>query len=341
MVVECLETPGLPSCKIYDEFSRKNDDDSLSDECTKLNDRLGNYKGIEKLCSELERNLNNICTKGNNDGLLRYRVEYLHYWLLDKAIKNFGIRDAGSYSGLRSQFYRTWDSFIKISTFREICAPLRKVFFSLALKDFENTRDIYNYYYNYKYFEINKFSSINEPIESCKHLSSMLPHFSKLKNLCSKNLNLCSSIFTNSIDVYDPEILRKQLECNTYELENIGLVEGPMRKEPQGIMSPTDTQLEDEQSDELGTLVLYPEKSTRAISVGFSLFGVVIIGFILFKLTPIGAWLHNRIINKGKITEHLDEDENNEFLNDYFITGEIKSQGKGYSILYKSLQNIE
>ncbi|SBT55174.1 PIR Superfamily Protein [Plasmodium ovale wallikeri] len=164
----------------------------------------------------------------------------------------------------------------------------------------------------------------------------MLPHFSKLKNLCSENPNVCSSIFTSSIDVYDSEILRKLLECNTYELENIDLVEGPVREKPQGIMPPTDTQLKDEQSDELCTSVLYPEKYTIVISVGFSLFGVVIIGFILFKLTPTGIWFHNRIIKKGNITEHFDEDENNELLNDYFINGKIKPQGKGYSILYKS-----
>ncbi|SBT43911.1 PIR Superfamily Protein [Plasmodium ovale wallikeri] len=340
MVVECLVTPDLPSCKIYDEFSRKSDYDSLSDECTQLKDRLGNYEGIENLCSDLERNLNNICTKVNNDGFLRYRVEYLHYWLLDKAIKKIGIRDAGTYNGIISRFYYTWDSLTKTSTYREKCIPLLNIFYLLAFEDFDSTRDIYNYYYNYKYFEMNKFASINERTESCKHLSSMLPHFSKLKNLCSENSNLCSSIFTSSIDVYDPEILRKQLECNTYELKNIDQVEGSVRGEKQGILPPTYKQLEDEQSDELGTSVLYPKKSTIAISVGFSLFGVVI-GFILFKLTPIGAWFHNRIIKKGKITEHFDEDENNELLNDYFITGEIKSEGKGYNISYKSLQNIE
>ncbi|SBS90397.1 PIR Superfamily Protein, partial [Plasmodium ovale curtisi] len=331
----------LPSCKIYEQFNRKNDGSSLSDECKQLKGRLVNYEEIEYMCSELERNLKDLCTKEYNDDFLIYRVEYLHYWLLDKAIKKFRIGDTGKYGGLRSQFYRTWESFIKISTFREICAPLRKVFFSLALKDFESTRDMYNFYYNYKYLEMNNASTESKRKESCKHLSSMLPHFAKLKNLCSENLKGCSFIFKSSIDAYSPEKLREQLKCNIYELENNDLVERLVLDKPGGIMSSTGLQSEDEESSGLGKSVHYPETTTSAIGVGFPLFALLIISFILLKFTPIGSWLYNRMIKKGKHAENLDEEASNELSNHYFVTEEIKSQGKGYSISYNYLQNIE
>ncbi|SBT43940.1 PIR Superfamily Protein [Plasmodium ovale wallikeri] len=342
MTVECNEIPDLPSCKIQEQFNRKKDGSSLSDECTQMKNRLVNYKGIEYLCSELERNLKDLCTKEYNDDFFIYRVEYLHYWLLEKAIKTFNIKNSGGFQGILSQFLQKWNSFIEASTYTEKCVPLLSVFSSIPLKDFESTKDMYNYYYNYKYLEMNNDSMESKRKESCKHLSSMLPQYAKLKNLCSEDTNkVCSLVFKSSIDEYDPEILRKQVECNKYELDNTGLVERSVQEKPEGIISPSGAKSEDEESSGLGTSVHYPETSNSAMRVGFPLFGFLIIGFILLKFTPIRSWFYNRMIKKGKLAENLDEEASNELSNHYFETEELKSQGKGFSISYNTLQNIE
>ncbi|SBT73458.1 Plasmodium vivax Vir protein, putative [Plasmodium ovale] len=336
MALECSETSVLPSCKIYNEFNQGNDDHNLSDECRELINMLGNYNGIEYICSELERNLKVICTEGNNDGLFKYRVEYLHFWLLNKAIKKFGIVD-DSYSGICSRFYFTWNSFIKTLTYGEKCTPSSKIFYLLEFKDFENIRDIYNYYYNYKYIDINKDSPENKLKEYCKYLSSMREHFTKFQNLCSSSSKICSSIFENPINTYDPEKLRAQLNCSIYESDTTVLEDRLTQETHEGIMSTPVQQLQNERSSELDTLVNNPEASTSAISVGLSFFSLLSIGFVLFKVSPIRSWFYNRIIKKMKNRVYLDDETSSELSDDYFLNENINSQGDGYNIAYNSI----
>ncbi|SBT54577.1 PIR Superfamily Protein [Plasmodium ovale wallikeri] len=337
MALECSETSVLPSCKIYNEFNQENDHHNLSDQCRELMSMLGNNKGIENLCSELERNLNVICTKGNNDGLFKNRVEYLHFWLLNKAIKNFGIEDDGSYNGICSRFHHTWNSFIKTLKCREECKPLHSIFFLLEIQDVESTWDIYNYYYNYKYFDINKNSPKNDLKEYCKYLSSMRERFAKFQNLCSSSSNICSSFLENSIHIYEPEKLRTQLNCNIYELDTTIFEDSLTQEKPGGITSTAVEQSHIEPSSELGTLVNYPEAPTSAISVGLSFFSLLSIGFVLFKVSPIRSWFYNRIIKKMKNTVYLDDETSSELSDDYFLNENINSQGDGYSIAYNSI----
>ncbi|SBT57930.1 PIR Superfamily Protein [Plasmodium ovale wallikeri] len=337
MLVQCPETPGLPSCKIYDEFNRESDSNSLSEKCHALKGRIGYYTGIENLCNLLERNIRVLCTEKYNDDFVKYRVEYLHFWLLNEAIKKFGIEDDGSYNGICSQFHNTWNSFIITSTYREKCKPLSSIFFLLEFQDFKSTWDIYNYYYNYKYIDINKDSPENELKEYCKYLSSMHERFAEFKNLCSAPSNKCSSIFENPIHTYDPEKLRMQLNCNKYELENNGQVEGLLLGNPGRITSTPVEQSYNEPSSELDTLVNYPEAPTSAISVGLSFFSLLSIGFVLFKVSPIRSWFYNRIIKKMKNTVYLDDETSSELSDDYFLNENINSQGDGYSIAYNSI----
>ncbi|SBT73440.1 PIR protein [Plasmodium ovale] len=341
MVTQCLETPGLPSCKIYEEFNRESDSNSLSEKCLELKHYIGYYNGVENLCNLLERNIRVLCTEEYNDDFLKYRVEYLHYWLLDKAIKTFKIADPGGLEGIRIQFYNTWNSIIMKLDNGSKCIPSFMQFYYHRFKDFDNTNDMYNYYYNYKYFDVNKSSPEDERKEYCKYLYAMRESFSKLKSSCSQSPNICSSLFKSSIDDYSPEKLREQFKCNTYELDYRDLVDRALQEKPGRSISFPGAQSEDELDNGLGISMHDSETSTSAITASLSLFGLLIIGFISFKLTPVGTWFHNRIINKGKITEHLHEEVDNELLDDYFLSENIKSKEKEYSIVYNSLQNIE
>lgn len=284
---QCSEIPGLPSCKIYEEFNRESDGNSLSEECNKLKHNIGYYNGIENLCSKLERNIKYICTKDNNEAFLSYRVEYLHYWLLDEAIKSFSIGNPGKYAGIRSQFHNVWNLIVKELDNGLKCIPSFKQFFYHMFKDFDNTNDMYNYYYNHKYFEVNKSPPENERKEYCKYLYLMRESFSKLKNSCSQSPNICSSLFKSSIDNYTPEKLREQLKCNIYELDYTGLVDKAIQEKPKGSISSSGAQSEDELDNGLDISMHYSETSTSAITASLSLFGILIIGFISFKVNTI------------------------------------------------------
>ncbi|SBT78588.1 Plasmodium vivax Vir protein, putative [Plasmodium ovale] len=313
---------------------------NYNNECDELKRKLP-YQGIDKLCRKLERNLKDICGKDDKDGFLNYDVQYLQYWLLDKAIQTFSIMDPGKYNGIKSQFFRSWKSIIQRFKYETLCEPLSNLYYPYLYRDFNNGKYMFNFYYNFKYFEMKKPFTDNERKESCEHLSSMSKHFAKLKILCLKHTEVCSFIFKSSIDEYNPEILRKKVECNKYELDNTGLVERSVQEKPEGIISPSGAHSEYEERSGLGTSVHYPETSNSAMRVGFPLFGLLIIGFILLKFTPIRSWFYNRMIKKGKHAENLDEESSSELSNHYFETEELKSQGKGFSISYNTLQNIE
>ncbi|SBS90407.1 PIR Superfamily Protein [Plasmodium ovale curtisi] len=341
MITECARESKLPSCIIYEKFSQEDTEISnYNNECDVLQRNLSSYRGIDKLCRKLERNLKDICGKDDKDGFLNYHVQYLHYWLLDKAIQTFSIENPGMYNGIKIQFFRSWKSIIQRLKYETVCEPLSNLYLPRLFKDFNNGKYMYNFYYNYKYFEMKKSLTVNERKESCEHLSSMRKHFAKLNNLCLESPNICSSIFKSSTDSYDPDSLRNQLQCNIYELEITDA--DPKMTHGSEVIKPSQVaQTNDELKSELGISVNYPETSDSSITVGISFFGLLIISFTLLKFTPIGSWFYNRIIKKGEIGKHLDENENNELSNDYFVTEEIKSQGKGYSISYNSLQNIE
>ncbi|SBS90401.1 PIR protein [Plasmodium ovale] len=342
MAAECTKESKLPSCIIYAKFSQEEAESSNSNnECDLIQGRLMSYKGIDKLCRTLERNINDLCTKDDRDDFLNYHVEYLHYWLLDKAIQTFSIENPGNFLGIRKQFYNTWNNIVNtLTSGRTECKPLKLLRNAININEFKDMNKIYSYYYNYKYMEMKKTFDKNECSTFCKYLSSMNTKFPELKSSCTK-LSMKCLIDKESFEKCDPQKLRKILNCNANDLCIKKSVQEYSYRGAGGIISPEQSRTSDSIISEPATSATRPETSNRAITIGLPLFGILAICFISFKLTPIRSWFYNKLIKKGKIKEHMIEEETNVLLDDYFLSDNIKPHEKGYGIAYNSLQNIE
>lgn len=135
-------TSVLPSCEIDEQFNRKNEDYSLSNECKKL-ESITNYEEIYDFCKKFERNLKDLCIKANSDEFLYYRVEYLYYWLMDQEIQTFNIANNDKFSGINSRFHNTWNSIIAILASKDfLCKSLRHTHYILTIDKFKYMKDI-------------------------------------------------------------------------------------------------------------------------------------------------------------------------------------------------------
>ncbi|SBT73414.1 PIR protein [Plasmodium ovale] len=340
METECQEASYLPSCNIYEEFNRKNDDRNLSEECLQLKTNLINYNEIENLCSDLEKNLKILCTKVKTDSFINYHVGYLYYWVMDKVLNSFNIMNNGQFIGVNRRFHNTWNRIITTLTHKHPeCKQLERSYSALSMDKLKNMKEIYTYYYNYKYIEMNKIFDENKCSSFCKYLSSMSSKFSNFKSWCADSSGNCS-VHMESFEKCDPLNLRIILGCK----KNESCTKAYDHDSAQRIEGGNITSVVEKPVDVISGGSVNPQRdietSTTAITVSLSLLGSLTVFFILFKLAPIGSWFYNGIIKKGKITEHLVEEENNEFSDDNFISDNIKSQGRGYSLTYQSLQNI-
>ncbi|SBT43932.1 PIR Superfamily Protein [Plasmodium ovale wallikeri] len=336
------EESKLPSCIIYAKFSQEDAESSNSNnECNLLQERLMSYTGIDKLCRTFEKIINDLCIKERSDDFLSFRIGYLYYWLMDQAIKTFKITNNASFGGIKSQFYNTWNNIInKLSEKHLECKPLERTNKVLDMNEFKDMKEIYNYYYNYKYMEKKKTSDDNECRTFCKYLSSMNTKFPELKSSCTK-LSMKCLIDKESFEKCDPQKLRKILNCNENDLCIKMSDQEYSYRSAGGVISPGQSRTSDAIFSEPATSVTSPETSNSALTIGLPLFGILAICFISFKLTPIRSWFYNKLIKKGKITDHMVEEENNALLDEYFLSDNIKPHEKGYRVAYNSLQNIE
>ncbi|SBT73067.1 Plasmodium vivax Vir protein, putative [Plasmodium ovale] len=328
----------LPSCVIYEKYNNINIDESnYNEKCQELRDKFHGTDGVYDLCKKLAENLNDICTKEKMDDFLKNKCLYLEYWLNHQIIEKFRITYNGMYIGLRSQFYNTWTrSFSSLNGKISKCTPNRRHFISLNYNDVKDVKDMYDYYYNCEYLK-NHSPTERERSEYCSYLSSMNGSFTKFKNWCSDFPNKCIPNFKNTIDQYDPNALRKILNCDTDKapvtsLEGSSNQRGLERNASQG-----DKELGDYPGSDPFIQPQDSKTSSSVLIVSLTFFGMLIICFLLFKLTPIGSLLHNRIIQKRKITEYINGESSDEMLNEYFMYDHSKSQEKGCSIPYHSV----
>ncbi|SBT51969.1 PIR Superfamily Protein [Plasmodium ovale wallikeri] len=338
---QCAEASVLPSCKLYEEFGKKNDDKgNFVSECKNLQSKLSSEQAIFDLCQKLAGNIRDFCDNHNGGNFLKDNFVYLHYWLLDQLIKTFKISDSGTYSGKRNQFFQEWKNIIQKLPYKQKCEPMKRDFSSHFISDFKNIKDMYDYYYNYKNFPSkNSFTEI-ECNTYCTYLSSIIKKFPSFKSLCSKTSRNCIPEFKDSIDNYDPNQLLEKLGCNSDNLCTKNFEkEQPVKEERARGDDPH--VLADDTSDGPVETSQPSETSPIAITFGLLLSGIFTISFVLFKLTPMGALLKNQLFKKEKMTEYLDYEASNEMLNDELIMDNIKLQEKGYNITYNSFQNLE
>ncbi|SBT55655.1 PIR Superfamily Protein [Plasmodium ovale wallikeri] len=318
----CVGENMLPSCVIYEKYNNKNIGlGNYNEKCQELQGKFHSTVGVDDLCKKLAENLNDFCTKEKIDDFLKNRCLYLEYWLNHQIIEKFGITDNSKYIGLRNRFYSTWTEIIKPLTEENFkCTPKRIPFISLNYSNVKDIKDMYDYYYNCEYFKNNHSSIEHERSEYCSYLASMNGSFTEFKNWCSDSSNKCIPNFKNSINEYDPIKLRKILHCDTDEAPAT-LLEGSsdQRSLEENALEGTE-ELADPPGRDLFT---QPQDSKTSSSA--------------LILTPIGSLLHNKIIQKRKITEYINGESSDKMLNEYFMYDHSKSQEKGCNIPYHSV----
>ncbi|SBT83147.1 PIR protein [Plasmodium ovale] len=290
----------LPSCRIYEEFNQRSDDlGKFSSECQDLQSRFSSEQGIFDLCQKLAGNIRYFCDNHNGENFLNDNFVYLHYWLLDQLIKTFKISDNGNYIGKRIQFFHEWTNIIEKLPNKYKCEPMKRDFTLYHINDFQNIKDMYDYYYNYKQSASKSSFTEIECNTYCTYLSSIISKFPSFKRSCSNNSINCIPEFKYSIDNYDPNKLREKLGCNSDKLCTEVIEERiPLIKERDTGNGPK--VLTNDIADGEVVSIQSSKTSPIAITFGLLLSGIFTISFILYKLTPMGSLLKNQLIKKEK-----------------------------------------
>ncbi|SBS92555.1 PIR protein [Plasmodium ovale] len=338
MISECIVGSEIPSCKIYEQFSSRNGDaGNFSTECQDLQ-RKFSYPGISGLCNKLSGNLINLCAADSNSSPLYYNCEFLHHWLFNEIFNNSNLSDVRKSTGVKSQFYHTWEDILRKLSCENKCEPNWILFKSLPLEELRFRKDMYEYIYNYKNFD--KITTRENICNSLvAYLPSMREKYGNFKGSCPVSNNKCTHDI-KSLEEYNPDNLCGRYGCQREELCAKYFQENPTERHPEVAGSLQDVKGDDARDGETPASVEESETSAILTTVGPSLLGLFIISFISFKFTPIRSWLNERLLKKRNIDEYLDDESSSEILNNYFIPENGESEKNKYGLAYYSAENM-
>lgn len=117
------------------------------------------------------------------------------------------------YDGRISCFCIIWNELSGSLYYAKKCLAQRNLFYVPISSNIKYKKDMYDYFYNYKYYEKNKFSNKNECSKFFKYLSTMASKLHEFKSWFSETSNNCS-IHMESLEQCNPQNLSEVSGCD-------------------------------------------------------------------------------------------------------------------------------
>ncbi|CAI7720301.1 PIR protein [Plasmodium vivax] len=326
---ECKETDRLKSLatdytfkknphikKFYDEFNKGCKlDDNIWHYCSKIPEEKSTDSDVEELYYKIEA----IKTKGDmssNEELHSFEeystkgCTYLKYWLYDQIITN------GFDETKIKALFNLLEKILEKNSELFIDEHLTCKFRILELEDIKKIKLLLDYLFNYN-FERNEHDIYNI---ICKYgFSDCLNRIIDLYNNNGNCKNPYSKNFCEELDecikVYDKSELPK-LRCDG---DKGSPIDPKTSNDPGTDQGSSSSDTLETESPRIGS----PEESTipqsengltnKSTTAIFSVVGTVLTFFCLYKFTPSGRWIREKILGKKSLRRKLDE-EKNKFL---------------------------
>ncbi|SBT57062.1 PIR Superfamily Protein [Plasmodium ovale wallikeri] len=313
-----------PLEKLYNEFNG-DVNETYDYYCSSAKDSNYSYNGIYNICKKLVRNLEIISkdTVRNKSGI--DLCSYLNYWVSKEVFQIVPSTDTWKYDTIISMLGQPWNDYnYYLQNPSTKCVYPNETIF-VNLKNVEKLNELNNYIHNFKYIKEQIKSPYSEYKKCyCMYVSKYNVSYNDLISICDDDkYRNCSKISTD-MEIYDPQILLKELQCN----------ESPLSK-PE---LQTDVDLHLPLSGEETVDSKSAENSSFSIFPIFApIVGVFTVSLILFKLTPLRFLLHKHLIKNKRIEENINDEANSISLESSFEDIDINMSKSPIHLTYQQL----
>ncbi|SBT52062.1 PIR Superfamily Protein [Plasmodium ovale wallikeri] len=323
----------LPSHGIYEEFNNLHDAEYCKTHFKDILKLELTYPGIRELCENFAGIMKELMKNSTNENYITERCKFLNFWLYDKISNNFGKYMSSTFSeDIVGPFIDKWRE-INTTFLNNYCSVRYEP--DICIAHLNYYKKFYDYIKNEEHIVQKHFTEINE----CNKYYSYVKHINDIyeKNkdkCCEQDDPICRMFFFDCDEKYIPQKLMDKLKCHTLQKtyrDSNGLEAERVSQQ---------LQINHSSSQSRDISVLNPGASTSStskmfMSITFPLIGILFIYSLIHKFTPLGPWLHNKILgNKVKLTNGLRDEYHQDFLGNEPIATDVNSQNDLYNIAY-------
>ncbi|SBT53253.1 PIR Superfamily Protein [Plasmodium ovale wallikeri] len=331
----------LPSYKFYKKFD-ESDGNTYYSTC-KAQERINSDEQLVQLCSRILKNLKLLAETHNGDTFRDKRCNDLNYWISEQLYESHSvIDDPISISPTYIALYMALHNIRKTLQIYDKCSI---DFNDITTKERRKRKNLYDYYENYKELE----GIFTENDNKCKkehyeYLDKCVDLYKESQQLCTQGntapSSKCPPLFDHSA-IYCPGKILSEMPC---ELEvqsgaSVGLVsENEMLTKENVEISPlSGLPSPDDRSDTDSSSEPSPSLSKTVISTSIPALGSCFFFFILYRWTPVGSIIRNRLLNRGGEINELHNNVGEELWEDTMEPLNINSDRNGYQLAYQSI----
>ncbi|SBT57913.1 PIR Superfamily Protein [Plasmodium ovale wallikeri] len=331
----------LPSYEFYKKFN-EGDSSGYYGIC-KAEQKIKSDEKLVQLCSKILKNLKLLDETHNGDTFRNKRCNDLNYWISEQLYKYHGVKDEqlnNSYT-----YIYLYTSIISINKIKPINNKCSMDFDGVTTEEKRRRKNLYDYYENYEKLEkifTQKGKKCSK--EHHEYLAKCVDLYNETQQFCTPGENYsstkCPLFFSNSKIYYpnkDLSVMPCELEVQSevsLELEKEAKMvsgEGVGRPPLSGVHVPGDKSDTDASSEPSLSL------SKTLMSTSIPVLGSCFFFFILYRWTPVGSIIRNRLLNKGGEINGLHNNVGEELWGDSMESLNINSDRNGYQLAYQSL----
>ncbi|SBS89656.1 PIR Superfamily Protein [Plasmodium ovale curtisi] len=309
----------LPAYHVYDILNSKT---SLTDKCSYCTNMYSYetlYKGVTSFCCEMEKNLINLTKILDNIPDNTDRCRYFNFWFYYKIWKIFKPTQKITYpESLINRLTYVWDD---VNDKLQLKDCLYFYHNKIPLDKLKEMKDLHDYFKNYDTIDNDVASYPDKCQNYFNYVTQNNTLYEKYHNECCVSPKNNLENYFNCDAKYKPSNLLSKLRCEIYVSES--------QKDSQVVL------LEDN-SDESTSPI--SSDTVPVVAGSFTVFTILSSLFIMYKFTPFGPRIANRIFNNSRVWSNMEEEtKNHELISHISMDQETELDDKGYTLSYHSL----
>ncbi|SBT01700.1 PIR Superfamily Protein, partial [Plasmodium ovale curtisi] len=251
---------------------------------------------------------------------------YINFWL------NYQLKNINSSSDIVQRFYDVVKSDTSFDTHEKLKGKIQNI----QDEHLENMKIFYNLYHNYNNIQSIIQDSTYDHTQCASYSSECVEKYEEALTRCPKG---ATSSFCEALNIFKKkyEKLNDLISADNCKLEVLKPLPSHESLQQEGPLLPSEHPERAELDHVLGEQGDNTDYSSTAAASG-TMIGMFFISLILYKSTPFGPWLRNRLLQKNMIEKNIEEEEkNHELLLHMSEYQDINSEDSIYKIPYTSL----
>ncbi|SBT02700.1 PIR Superfamily Protein [Plasmodium ovale curtisi] len=309
----------LPAYQVYDILNSKT---SLTDKCSyciNMHFKETLYTGITKFCCDMEKILSKLFTPQENALDKRKLCTYFKFYFIYEIWKRFNAHKDTIYNGsLISRLTYVWGQ-INEKFLHEECPIISHN--NIPLDKWKEMKDLHDYFKNYDTID-NDVTSSDKCQNYFNYVTQNNTLYEKYHNECCVSPQNNLENYFNCDEKYNPSNLLSKLRCEIYV---------PQTQKDSQVVLPENN------PDESASSPMSSD-TVPVVAGSFTVFTILSSLFIMYKFTPFGPWIANRIFTNNRVWSNMEEEtKNHELIPHISMDQETELDDKRYTLSYHSL----